>query len=302
LKKESLNLTKAVSDAVDSCKHLVTLHNHQIMLNLQEEPPIFIKADPARVVQIISNIVVNAAKYTPNNGIIQVTTAAENGMAVVRVRDNGAGIAQDMLGRIFDLFTQVDQSLDRSEGGLGLGLKLVKELALQHDGSVEAFSEGLGKGSEFVIRFPLAPTPLPVTGVPARQPGIHCVSRRILLIEDSADIREVMEMLLMMNGHKIETAEDGLQGVDKALMTLPDVALIDIGLPGLNGYEVAKAIRAGRGGDKIVLIALTGYGQIEDKQRALNAGFDDHLTKPADDHDLFTIINDLEKYSRSVAE
>jgi len=302
LKKESLNLTKAVSDAVDSCTHLVTSHNHQIMLNLQGEPPIFIEADPARVVQIIANIVVNAAKYTPNNGIIQVTTVAENGMAVVRVRDNGAGIAQDMLGRIFDLYTQVAQSLDRSEGGLGLGLKLVKELVLQHDGSVEAFSEGLGKGSEFVIRIPLAPTPLPVTSVPARQPGTHCVSRRILLIEDSADIREVMEMLLIMNGHKIETAQDGFQGVDKALMTLPDVALIDIGLPGQNGYEVAKAIRAGRGGDKIVLIALSGYGQIEDKQRALNAGFDDHLTKPADNHDLFTILNDLKKYSRSGAE
>jgi len=302
LKKECLNLTKVVSDAVDSCKHLVTPHNHQMVVNSQGEPPIFIEADPARVVQIIANIVVNAAKYMPDHGLIQVTTAAENGMAVIRVRDNGAGIAEDMLGRIFDLYMQVAQSLERSDGGLGLGLKLVKELVLLHDGSVEAFSEGLGKGSEFVIRFPLAPAPLSVTGVPARQPGTHGVSRRILLIEDNADIREVMEMLLIMNGHKVETAPDGFAGVDKALMMLPDVALIDIGLPGQNGYEVAKAIRAGRGGDRIVLIALTGYGQIEDKQRALNAGFDDHLTKASDEDVLFTVLNDLEKYSRSPAE
>ena len=296
LKRETLNLAKAVSDAVDSCDHLITSHKHKITLNLQGKPPLFIEADPARVMQIVSNVVINAAKYTPNSGAIQVTTAAENGMAAIRVRDNGAGIDPGMLSRIFDLYTQVEQSLDRNQGGLGLGLKLVKELVLLHGGSVEAFSGGLGQGSEFVIRIPLAAEPVSSTNIPAKQPAVRRICRRVLLVEDSADTREVMELLLMKHGHNIQTAGDGFQGVEKALAMLPDVALIDIGLPVLNGYEVAKAIRAGPGGDKIVLIALTGYGQAEDKQRALNAGFNVHLTKPVDDYDLFGILNDLEKY------
>ena len=298
LKKEILNLTTAVSDAVDCCNHLITSHNHQIILNLQGKPPIFIEADPTRVTQIIANILVNAAKYTPKGGVIRVTTVAKNGMAIVRIRDNGAGIEAGMLNKIFDVYTQVEQSLDRSQGGLGLGLKLVKELVILHGGTVEAVSKGLGKGSEFVIHFPLVPAPVSCKDILTAQPRHQSISRRVLLIEDSADTRESMEMLLMMHGHRIDTAEDGFQGVGRALETLPDVALIDIGLPVLNGYEVAKAIRAGAHGDKIVLIALTGYGQAEDKQRAMEAGFDDHLTKPATEVELFGILNDLEKYHR----
>jgi len=300
LKKETLNFAKVVAEGTDYSNHLIKSHGHKLILNLQVEPPLSINADSGRIVQIVSNIVCNAAKYTPNNGVLQVTTCAENGMAVVRVRDNGAGIDPDMLLRIFDVYTQVEQSLDRSQGGLGLGLKLVKELVQLHEGTVEAFSEGLGKGTEFVVKIPLAQAQAQVITpeVPVHPTFSGIIGRRVLLVEDSADTRELMEVLLMMNGHKIETAEDGFQGVTKALTMLPDVALIDIGLPVLNGYEVAKAIRAGPGGDKIVLIALTGYGQSEDKQRAYLAGFDDHLTKRADWVDLFAILNNLEKYNR----
>ena len=296
LRKEKLNLARAISDAVDSCAHLINSHEHSITLNLQDQQSLFIEADPARVMQIVSNVVLNAAKYTPNGGSIKVSTSAENGLAVIRVRDNGAGIDADMLGRIFDVYTQVEQSLDRSQGGLGLGLKLVREFVLLHGGSVEALSEGLGKGSEFVIRIPLGSVPVSSTNIPTKQPVAHGICRRVLLVEDSADTLELMEILLKKNGHTVVTAKDGRDGVDKALLTLPDIALIDIGLPTLNGYEVAKAIRAGQGGDKIVLIALSGYGQAEDKERALNAGFDDHLTKPPDSNDLYAILRDLEKY------
>jgi len=298
LQRATLDLAKIVSNAIDSCNHQIISHNHQITLNFQTDPPVFIDADPTRITQIISNLVVNAVKYTPNEGAINVATSAENGMAVVRVRDNGSGIDSSMLRRIFDMYIQVEQSLDRSQGGLGLGLKLVKELVLLHGGTVEAFSEGLGKGSEFVIRIPLVLAS--VTGSECVEKPLiaSCIGRRILLVEDNADARETMEMLLQINGHTIQTAEDGLQGVEKALKMLPDVALIDIGLPVLNGYEVAKAIRAGKGGDKIVLIALSGYGQIEDRLRAFSAGFDDHLTKPADISDLLILLSEFEKYHR----
>lgn len=298
LQRENVDLEKIVSNAIDACNHQIISHNHQITLNFQREPSVFVDADPARITQIISNLVVNAVKYTPNGGAIHVATAIESGMAVVRVRDNGSGIDSTMLRRIFDMYTQVEQSLDRSQGGLGLGLKLVKELVLLHGGSVEVLSEGLGKGSEFVVRLPLALASEAEFELPEVSLLASGVGRRILLVEDNADTRETMEMLLRMSGHTIQTAEDGLRGVEKALEMLPDVALIDIGLPVLNGYEVAKAIRAGIGGDKIVLIALSGYGQIEDKILAFSAGFDDHLTKPADISDLLTLLKDFEKYHR----
>jgi len=298
LQRATLDLAKIVSNAIDSCGQLILSHNHQITLNFQKEPSVFIDADPARITQIVSNLVVNAVKYTPNGGAIHVATATENGAAVVRVRDNGSGIDSSMLRCIFDMYTQVEQSLDRSQGGLGLGLKLVKELVLLHGGTVVALSDGLGKGSEFVIKLPLALASNVEPEIPEMPLIASICGRRILLVEDNADTRETMELLLRMSGHSIETAENGLQGVEKALEMLPDVALIDIGLPVLNGYEVAKAIRAGQGGEKIVLIALSGYGQIEDKILAFNAGFDDHLTKPADISNLLILLKDFEKYRR----
>ena len=297
LQRENVNLSVAVSNALESCRPFIMAQNHEVTLNVQRTPPVYFDADPARVEQIVGNIISNAAKYTPPNGRIQVSAAAENGMAVIRVKDNGAGIEPSMLGRVFDVYTQVVQSLERSQGGLGLGLKLVRELVRLHGGTVEAKSEGLGKGSEFIVRFPQVAEAPVAEVVPEK--SSRSTPRRILLVEDNPDIRDAMEMLLTMNGHTLEMAVDGREGVEKALASARDLCLIDIGLPIFNGYEVAKKIRAQSGGDKIVLIALTGYGKAEDKQKAHEAGFDDHLTKPVDAEYLIALLNNLEKYQRT---
>jgi len=297
LQRENVNLSVAVSNALESCRPFIMAQNHEVTLNVQRTPPVYFDADPARVEQIVGNIISNAAKYTPPNGRIQVSAAAENGMAVIRVKDNGAGIEPSMLGRVFDVYTQVAQSLERSQGGLGLGLKLVRELVRLHGGTVEAKSEGLGKGSEFIVRFPQVAEAPVAEVVPEK--SSRSTPRRILLVEDNPDIRDAMEMLLTMNGHTLEMAVDGREGVEKALACARDLCLIDIGLPIFNGYEVAKKIRAQSGGDKIVLIALTGYGKAEDKQKAHEAGFDDHLTKPVDAEYLIALLNNLEKYQRT---
>ncbi len=296
LQKEAVNLADAVANALETCNHLISSRHHQVILNVQNEPPVFVDADPARLEQIVANIVGNAAKYTPSHGRIEVIAAAEEDDAVLRVKDNGAGIEASMLGRIFNVYTQVEQSLDRSQGGLGLGLKLVKELVQLHGGSVEVKSEGLGMGSEFIVRLPRLQKAFSSVRAAKMIPGKSTVNRKVLVVEDSTDILDTMQMLLTMNGHTVEQAVDGPEGIAKAFLTAPDVALIDIGLPILNGYEVAREIRSKPGGDKIVLVALSGYGQGEDKRAAAEAGFDHHLTKPVDAEELILLLNDLERF------
>jgi len=225
-------------------------------------------------------LLVNAIKYTPPHGAIHISTQREDNMAVIRVRDNGLGIEQHMLKEIFNPFAQVNVSLER-KGGLGLGLKLVEELIHMHGGTVEARSEGLGIGSEFIVRLPY------VTGskselFPIVKEKQNPSGKRILLIDDNTDALETMGMLLSQEGHSVQVADDGKKGLDLALGEHFDVALVDIGLPVLDGYEVAKQFRAQPNGADTILIALTGYGQDKDRQRALDAGFDAHLTKPAD--------------------
>ena len=301
LHKEHLDLGKAVSRAVESCEHLIHLQDHTISVEIQSSPPLHIDADPTRVDQILGNIITNAAKYTPSRGSIKISAAHERGMAVVRVRDNGLGIESQMLQRIFDVFTQVEQSVERSQGGLGLGLKLVKDLAEMHGGSVEAKSEGLNKGSEFVVRLPALEKTDPKLIAAVVIPEFRGSSKRILVVDDNADIRETMEMELSMSGHSVELAEDGLQAVEKALQTHPDVAFIDIGLPKMDGYDVAREIRSRPGGADLVLIAVSGYGQDEDKRKALEAGFDAHLTKPMEAGAIDKILSELESFHRSHA-
>jgi signal transduction histidine kinase len=296
LTREHVDLATAVSRAVDTCEQLIKAQRHTVTLDLHAGDPLYVDADPTRLDQILVNLISNAAKYTASGGSIHITVARENEMAVVRIRDTGIGLAPDNLQLVFELFAQVEQSLARSQGGLGLGLKLVKELVELHGGKVEARSEGLGKGSEFIVRLPALKASEPA--VVSEIPTAAAVSspKRILVVDDNPDNRETMEMLLTMQGHSVELAADGEEAVEKALEGRHDVAFVDIGLPKLSGYEVATEIRR-RGGDHIVLIAVSGYGQAEDKRKALEAGFNAHLTKPVSSGTFKQVLNDLARRS-----
>jgi signal transduction histidine kinase/CheY-like chemotaxis protein len=247
----------------------------------------WVSGDAVRLEQIVNNILSNAIKYTPPEGWINVLLERDDGEVVLRVRDSGKGIPPEMLTRIFDLFMQEDVTLDRSEGGMGIGLTLVRKLTELHGGSVRAYSRGRGSGSEFVIRLPLG-----AAGAPAEAPRRQASStpRHIVVVEDNADIRDLLRIKLNHLGHRVECAEDGVKGLQAVLSARPDIALVDIGLPGLDGYDLARRVREELGND-VYLVALTGYGQADDRQRALEAGFDVHLTKPADLVDLQNVLS-----------
>jgi signal transduction histidine kinase/CheY-like chemotaxis protein len=234
--------------------------------------------DATRIEQVISNLLDNALKYTPAGGRIEITTAADGGEAVLRIRDTGGGIEADLLPHVFDLFVQADQSVDRSVGGLGLGLTLVKRLVELHGGTVWASSAGADQGSEFVIRIPRASD----TGVSAESPETEHQgrARRIVIVEDNRDFRDALRFLLESWGHEVYEADTGDQGLELIRTSHPEVVLLDLGLPGLDGYAIAQAVRAEPGGDAAVLVAITGYGGSQVCQRAMDVGFDAHLTKP----------------------
>ena len=248
-----------------------------------EGPPVYVDGDAARLEQVLNNLVDNALKYTPGSGRVTVTTERAGETAVLRVRDTGQGIRTDLLARVFDLFVQEPQSLDRSRGGLGLGLALVKRLVELHGGSVAVWSAGPGQGSEFTVRLAAIPAPLAAgggSGGDARPAAAR--GRRVLVVEDSADARQSLRLLLEMAGHEVEACEDGPSGLARLQAFQPDVALIDLGLPGMDGYAVAREARGRPETRAIRLVAVTGYGQAEDRRRALAAGFDLHVTKPVD--------------------
>jgi CheY-like chemotaxis protein/two-component sensor histidine kinase len=241
----------------------------------------WIRADRMRMEQIIGNLLSNALKYTPQDGRIELSITVEDDRAVLRVRDSGLGIPEHLLPHVFDMFVQGEQSLDRAKGGLGIGLALVQRLVQLHGGTVTAASAGHGRGSEFTVTLPRAAAPsgaaTPAANTEAAMPAL-CV----LVVDDHDDSRTMLRLLLRQSGHEAIEAVDGIDGVQLALSTRPDVAVVDIGLPGISGYEVARRLRALPNGNETALIALTGYGQDEDRERALKAGFDLHLVKPVD--------------------
>jgi signal transduction histidine kinase/CheY-like chemotaxis protein len=294
--KISLHLTAVdVADVAEHCVEALRprADARRLRLTLHTSPHAIVRGDPVRLEQVVNNLVSNAIKYTPPGGEIDVAVEkTEADEVVLRVSDNGQGIAPEMLTRIFDLFMQGDTTLDRTEGGMGVGLTLVKRLVDLHRGTVRAHSRGRGSGSEFVVRLPLAATHAAAAARPKGTPAEPAVSRRILVIEDNSDIRELLRLKLRQLGHKVEAAEDGTRGLEQLLASPPEVALIDIGLPGINGYEIARRARATLG-SKVYLVALTGYGQSEDKEKALAAGFDVHLTKPADFADLQNVLTQV---------
>jgi two-component system CheB/CheR fusion protein len=247
---------------------------------------VWIQGDEARLEQILTNLLTNAVKFTPIDGRITLTVTAENDEALVRVEDTGVGISADLLPRIFDLFVQGQTGLHRRNAGLGIGLTLVKQLVDLHGGQIDVASAGPGRGSVFSLRFPrIEPVRRAAAEAAPRTASVH---RRILIIEDDTDARQMLRYLLELSGHEVHDAEEGIKGLELGLALRPDVVIIDVGLPGLDGYQVAGRIRA-TGCTKVLLIALTGYGQMEDRVRSREAGFDAHLTKPVDP----TVLNAL---------
>jgi CheY-like chemotaxis protein len=244
--------------------------------------PIYVDADPVRLTQVIGNLLHNAAKFTRRGGRVWLSIESAGNEAILRVRDDGIGITPDELARIFVMFAQADTSLERTEGGLGIGLALVRSLVELHGGTIEAHSDGPGKGTEFVVRLPLATHEPASPGAESAAARSQVSASRILLVDDNEDACDSMAALLRMGGHEVQTAYDGVAGVLEAERYKPDVVLLDLGMPNLNGYDACRHIRAHPWGKGMILIALTGWGQDEDKRRTREAGFDAHLVKPVD--------------------
>jgi signal transduction histidine kinase/CheY-like chemotaxis protein len=242
--------------------------------------PHWINGDPVRIEQILTNVLSNAIKYSGTGGMIRVQVVAEDGETVVSVIDDGLGISPDLLPQIFEPFVQGERTLDRSQGGLGVGLTLVRRLVEMHSGSVKAFSDGPGQGSTFIIRLPSIAPPRAEALSPAEHP--KPAPRRVLLIEDNRDARETFRMMLELAGHQVLEAEEGREGLELLKTELPDIAVIDVGLPGLDGYQIASSFRKEPTSNQVMLVALTGYGTPEARERSRAAGFDHHLIKPID--------------------
>ena len=286
LRKERVELATIVKNALDTTRPIIEAAGHQLTVSLPAEP-IYLDADPVRLAQVLANLLNNAAKYMDRGGHIWVSALRSEREVVVCVRDQGIGIPLQALPAIFEMFMQVEDSVERSRGGLGIGLTLAKQLVELHGGSIEAHSQGSGKGAEFRVRMPVVPVPTALAT--ARDEAAHAalpVRFRILVADDNIDAAESMGMMLRLMGNDVRTVRDGQQAVDEARVFRPDLAVLDIGMPKLNGYEVARLIRQQRWGNELVLVALTGWGQEEDKRKAAEAGFDHHFTKPVSPGDI----------------
>jgi CheY-like chemotaxis protein len=289
LKKERLDLLRIVQTALETSRPHLDARRHKLLLCLPMHP-VWLDADATRLEQVLANLLNNAAKYSEPVGEIWLSVTMEDQQAVLRVRDHGIGIAPEVLPRIFDLFAQADRSLDRSQGGLGIGLTLVRRLVEMHGGTVEAASDGLGLGSEFTVRLPLAPE----TGDERPERAPEAESGRghnlnILVVDDNVDEATSLSLVLRMHGYATKTVYNGPAALEAARIYQPDVVLLDIGLPGMDGYEVARqlpeAVRT-----RPLLIAVTGYSQDENRRRAAEVGFDRYLLKPVDLQQLHQLL------------
>lgn len=292
IRRQTVDMTQLVEDAIQAVKPVFEARDHQLQVDVQPGP-IYVEGDPSRLLQIQENLLTNAARYTPPGGKIVFSLAKEDGEAVNRVKDNGKGIPPHMLSRIFDLFVQSDETLDRTDGGMGLGLTLVKTLVELHGGRVTAHSEGNGHGSEFVFRLPMVQNPRDQHEHNGQAPR-QIPHRHIVLVEDNQDSRQMLEALLKLDGHHVNAASDGQTGLELILHQRPDAAIVDIGLPGMTGYDVAQRVRQELA-DKIFLIALTGYGREEDRRAVQKAGFDAHLVKPLKPAELAKALDRLSR-------
>jgi PAS domain S-box-containing protein len=285
LRKETVDVAELVNRTVEAVHPLVETRRHELTVTLPPEP-LRVDADPTRLEQIITNLLTNACKYTDPGGKIWLSAEREGDHAVLRVRDNGIGVRPDMLPRIFDLFVQAERRLDRAQGGVGIGLTLVRRLVEMHGGTVHAASAGPGQGSEFLVRLPALDAAPAARGsgtaAPVTPPARRLPPRRVLVVDDNEDAANTMAMLLELEGHEVRAVHDGSAALEAARQMHPEVVLLDIGMPGMDGYEVARRLRQDPHQAGVLLVAVTGWGQEDDRRRSREAGFDEHLVKPSD--------------------
>ena len=291
LKKDAVAITSAVDRAVEQSRDLMESNRHRFDVSVPQTP-LYVEGDLSRLTQVISNLLNNAAKYTEPGGTVTLTTSVHGTQVCIEVTDTGMGISADVLPYVFDLFTQSGRALDRSHGGLGVGLTLVRRLVELHGGRVEAHSPGPAKGSRFRVWLPLMQTAAPEHRALAAEGQASAVkARRILVVDDNADAADMLSMVLSLAGHSVCTVNHGLEVLDRAREFRPDIILLDLGLPGLSGFEIARQLRASSDLEHVTLIALTGYGQDEDRRQSRAHGFDHHVVKPVDLDALSELIN-----------
>jgi signal transduction histidine kinase len=294
LQVETVEISSIVSTALETIRPMIEAKKQTLEVDLCPER-LFVCGDRLRLSQVMINLLTNAAKYTQHAGTIWLMVQRDSGDVVLQVRDNGTGISPELLTHVFEPFTQEDRAAERAQGGLGIGLALVRKLVQLHHGTVEAHSDGPGKGSEFTIRLPLADPPAKSDSCTAAESSgpLSGTCRNILIVDDNHDSAHSLSMLLRLSGHQVETAYDGPGALEQAANHPPDVILLDIGLPGMNGLEVARRIRESERLRHLVLVALTGYGQEEDRQRSQEAGFDAHFVKPVELEELQKLLANL---------
>ena len=290
LRKQRIDLTSVVKQAIEDTRPLVKSMGHELTVTLPPEP-VYLNADRTRLVQVLGNLLNNACKFTDMGGRISLTVEVVDGEAVITIRDNGIGIAAEQLPSIFEMFVQADTSMERSVSGLGIGLALVKNMLEKHGGTVGVQSHGLGRGSTFVVRMAIMESTAlaPAAGVEGGGPDLTTV-QRILVVDDNVDAAMMLERLLQLNGKQTRVAHSGLDALEVAEQFRPHLILLDIGLPKLNGYEVCRRIRQQPWGKDMVVIALTGWGQEEDRKRSKEAGFNAHFVKPLEREALMLVL------------
>ncbi|HEX2825461.1 MAG TPA: ATP-binding protein [Burkholderiales bacterium] len=290
LRREPVTLRAVIDSAIELTRPSIEALGHALEVDLPAEP-LHLNADPTRLSQVFSNLLNNAAKYTPHSGHIRLSAERRGDEVCVRIKDNGIGIAPENLQRVFEMFTQVGRSLEQSRGGLGVGLSLSQWLVRLHGGAIEAHSDGLNRGSEFVVRLPLAapaPAAKPLAGSTSARP--HAIPKRVLVCDDNRDFADSLASMLRLAGNEVCVTYDGLEAVAAAGIWRPDVVLLDIGMPHLNGYETARRIGDGLAERKPLLVAITGWGQEEDRRRSSAAGFAHHFVKPVDPATIIRVV------------
>jgi signal transduction histidine kinase/CheY-like chemotaxis protein len=296
LQKEPVNLAEVIRASVESSRPLIDQRRHELTVTMSQES-VYVAADRVRLTQVFMNLLNNAAKYTPNPGHIWLNVEQAGDTVIVRVKDTGIGIAAENLPHLFDLFYQVDRSFTRTEGGLGLGLTLVQRLVAMHGGTVEVRSDGVNRGSEFIVHLPVLPAVSASDASNTRETMAATAAsqrRRILVADDFPQSAAILARLLRQDGHEVQIAHDGIEAVETAAWFRPDVAVLDIAMPKLDGYDAARMIREQAWGKPMILIALSGWGQQLDRERTKAAGFDAHLTKPAKYETLMTLLNQIQ--------
>jgi CheY-like chemotaxis protein len=291
LRRERVAVASVIGRAIESATPFIAAGRHALAVRLPDVP-VWLDADPHRVSQVVTNLLTNAAKYTPPGGQITVEAARDDHQVIIRVRDNGIGLAPDVLPTLFEMFYQV-KAPDRLQGGLGIGLALAKRLTELHSGTIEARSAGIGQGAEFVVRLPIAPDAEPLETEPVIDQLAGGRRLKVLIVDDNRDLVEMLAIVVGDLGHEVETASDGPGALFTAKRYLPDVVLLDLGLPGLDGLAVARELRAHPDTAGARLVALTGLGQADDQRRTRDAGFDHHLTKPTDPETLQRLLTAL---------